>query len=187
MSCIRRNVGIQPIEGRTDQHGVVDRRADLDALLGPQTAGEAKHLGAVGLHRKIAQGTIVGDCRHLHPPAEDGMQAAREHGVINCRVGPAPEHAIGFAVQAQQLTGADRRLADALGQRIGAHAVLDGQHRRFELISHRLVRGLSRVSWRGAGLLGESQVRVAGAIGIHHQRIAGQRRRDPKFLLCQSM
>ena len=49
------DVGVQPIEAGADQHGVVDRRADLDALLGPQTASKAEHLGTIGLHREVAQ------------------------------------------------------------------------------------------------------------------------------------
>jgi len=41
-----------------------------------------------------------------------------------------------------------------------------------------------RIGWRSAGLLGEFEIRVAGRIGLLHQGIAGQRRRNAKFLLA---
>ena len=73
----------------------------------------------------------------------------------------------------QQLAGADWWLADALRQGLCAHTILDRQHGQFELIAHRLVRGLRRVRGRSAGLFGESQVRIARVIGVHHQKVVG--------------
>jgi len=51
-------------------------------------------------------------------------------------------------VEAQQFTGTDRRLADALGKRVGAHAVLNCQYRRLELVPYRLVCRLGRIRGR---------------------------------------
>ena len=80
------------------QDGIVDWCADLDTLLGRQAAGEAEHLSAIGLHWKVAQGSFVCRSRHVNRPAEDRIKAAGKHGVISCDIGPAPEHAICFAV-----------------------------------------------------------------------------------------
>ena len=52
-----RHVRVQTVERRADQHRVMDRRADLDALLGREAAGQPQHFGAVGLHREIRAGS----------------------------------------------------------------------------------------------------------------------------------
>ena len=46
-----------------------------------------------------------------------------------------------------------------------------------------LVRRLGRVRGRRTGLFGEGKIGVARAVGVQHQRVAGQRRGDAELLL----
>ena len=86
-------------------------------------------------------------------------------------------------MQPQQFPGHRFGLAEALGQRLRPHAVLDGQGTDLELLPLPRVAFLRRVGRHGPRLLGERQVRVAGRVGVHHGRVARQRRGNAKFLL----
>ena len=86
-------------------------------------------------------------------------------------------------MQAQQLAGADDGLRNALSQRLGAHAVLHGQHTGFELVTHRPVSALGGIVGCRAGLLGEVEVRVARVIRGVHEHVARKRRGDAELLL----
>jgi hypothetical protein len=60
----------------------MDGRADLDALFRAHAAGQPQHLGAIRLHREIAQGAVVYRRRNLHSPAEYGVQVTIQHCII---------------------------------------------------------------------------------------------------------
>ena len=47
---------------------------------------------------------------------EHGPQSSVQHGVVDSCIGPGAELPMGLPVQAQQLAGADDRLATTLGQ-----------------------------------------------------------------------
>ena len=78
--------GVYSVQRRTDQHRVVDGRADLNLALGRETASQAQHLGAVGLHREVAQRPRVWVFANMAMPAEHGVQRASEHGQVDCAV-----------------------------------------------------------------------------------------------------
>jgi hypothetical protein len=87
-------------------------------------------------------------------------------------------------MQFEQLPGAGNRLANAVGQGLCAHGVLNRQHASLELIPKRSMTCLGRLGRGGAGLFGEFQIRVAGMVCLHHQRIARQGCGDAEFLLA---
>ncbi len=133
-----------------------------NAFFGGLAARKPQHLGAVGLHGKVAQGPRVGIAADADGPAEHRRQLARKHGLIKQGIRPGPERVVGAAVQPQQLARHNRRLADALRQAVGTHGVLHTEHAVLELLALLLVAGLGRIGGHGAGRLGESQIRVAG-------------------------
>ena len=181
---MRRDLFGDGVTVRFNKNGIVNRRTDFDASLHAQDAGEPQHLSAIGLHGEIAQRARIGVHAHPHGPAKHSLQFAGEHGLVERRIRPAPEAGIGLPVEPEQLASMGWRLPNSLGKRLGAHAVLDGEHAGLEALAHRPVAFLGRTGWRSAGLLGEFEIRVAGRIGLLHQSIARQRRRNAEFLLA---
>jgi hypothetical protein len=58
-------------------------------------------------------------------------------------------------MQFEQLPGASDRLADAVGQGLSTHGVLNRQHASLELITERSMTCLGRLGRGGASLFGE--------------------------------
>jgi len=82
----------------------MDRGADFDSALGGQAAGDAQHFGAVGLHGEIAQGSRVGTLTDADRPAEDGVDHAQQHGLIDGSIRPGPELPVCFLVSLQEVS-----------------------------------------------------------------------------------
>ena len=72
-----RDAVVHPIGVALDQQRVVHRGADLDAPLGGQTASQAQHLGAVGLHREVPQRRRPRRVLGPQRPPEHRRQVAR--------------------------------------------------------------------------------------------------------------
>src|SRR5262249_32922214 len=118
--------------------------------------------------REIAKRTAVGISWHLDTPAEHGMDASGQHGVIQHLIGPGPENAVSLPEQLEQFASPDWRLADALGASFSAHAGLDGPYARLDRFALGLVRLLCCSCRSGTSLLGEGEVGIARAVGVHH-------------------
>ena len=174
---------VQMFQRRFDQDGVVDRRADANTGFGRPAARQAQHLGAVRLHQEVALEPRVGIVAGVDRPAEDRPQLAVKHGVIDGGIGPLPEDPVGLPVEPQEFPGLAQGLTDPLGQGTGFHAILDRQHAGLELIPRGLMAFLGDVLRNGPGLLGEGQVGIPRTIGVHHQGVSGERRRDTELLL----
>ena len=101
----------------------------------------------------------------MHRPAEDGVDHAQKHGLIEGGVGPFPEPAVSLAVSPQQIARDDTGLGDPQCQGRPFHAVLHRQHALFEQFALRAVRRLGGVLRHGVGLLGEGEIAVARSIG----------------------
>jgi hypothetical protein len=103
-----------------DQDRVMDGRADPDTTLGRQTARESKHLRAIRLHRKIAEGARIDSWAEVESPPEHCVQAVIQVGMIDRRIGPAPEAWVRHTMEVQQFSCVRASLPDPGGKPLGA-------------------------------------------------------------------
>ncbi len=82
----------------------------------------------------------------------------------------------------QKLAGLDHGPPDPVRQGALLHPIIEAQHYGLEPVALETVRGLGRVLGDGPSLLGKCEIRIARAVAVHEQRIAGKRRGDPNLL-----
>ena len=134
-------------------------------MLNRQASRQAQHLAAVRLHREIRQGTCVGYVADVNLPAEYRRQRAACHGVHDGMFRPVLTLRKSATVCFQELACYDRRLPDASGEALLAHAILDAEHTLLAELTLRRVRLLGGVDWKQSCLLAEGEVAVTRTIG----------------------
>src|SRR3974390_2110022 len=90
---------------------------------------------------------------------------ADEHGLVGSSVGPLPETSISLTVGPQEIAGDNAWLSNPQRQRLPFHAILHRQHALFEKLALGAVRRLGGVIRYSTGLLGESEIAIAGLVG----------------------
>ena len=83
-----------------------------------------------------------------------------KHGMVDCSIGPIPEHPVSILVQAQKSLCVHDWLPDPLGERLSAHPILNCEDTGFELFSFSHVAFFCCMGRDSFGLFGELQVRI---------------------------
>src|SRR5688572_24894918 len=97
-------------------------------------------------------------------PAENGVQRAIKHGVIDRAIGPSPERTVCLTVSLQQVSCNDGRLPNAPRKALLFHAILHGQDALLKELTYLPVRALRGVWWNSAGLDSKRKVGVTRTI-----------------------